>query len=166
MIRNPIDAATNVSPELSSLIEIRANDPDADQPVTLASIRLFLARELPAETRETEHMHHFDMSDSLTDELDALIDQFGEEAEAADFVRTKASEPLSRLIEAVLDDDNRENPPTLDAVREAILAGLPNRLVGEGVLEDDEDDNLLSEVESLIDCFGADALAEDFLRYE
>jgi hypothetical protein len=34
------------------------------------------------------------------------------------------------------------------------------------VLEDDEDDTLQSEIEALIEQFGADTLAEDFLRYE
>lgn len=166
MIRHPIDVATRVSPELSSLIEGLVNDPDADQPITLATVRAFAARELPAEIKETERLHHFDIGESFLDELDALIDQYGEEAAAIDFVQTKASEQLSRVIEAVMNDENRENPPTLAAVKEAIAAGLANRLVGEGGLEDDEDDTLVPEIEYLIDRFGADALAEDFLRYE
>lgn len=40
------------------------------------------------------------------------------------------------------------------------------RLVGEGVLEEDEDDTLLAEIDALIEQFGADALAEDLIRYE
>ncbi|MEW5943771.1 MAG: hypothetical protein AB1710_07960 [Pseudomonadota bacterium] len=166
MIRHPIDVATRVSPELTRLIESLVNDPDADQPITLASVRMFVARELPDEARETERLHHFDTGESLVDELDALIEQYGEDVLAIDFVQAKASEQLSRVIEAVLNDENRENPPTLAVVREAIAAGLANRLVGEGGLEDDEDDTLLPEIEDLIDRFGDDALAEDFLRYE
>jgi len=38
--------------------------------------------------------------------------------------------------------------------------------VGAGALEDDEDDTLLSEIEAMIELYGADTLAEDFLRYE
>ncbi|PTR05308.1 hypothetical protein C8R32_12412 [Nitrosospira sp. Nsp5] len=34
------------------------------------------------------------------------------------------------------------------------------------VLEDNEDDALLAEIEALIRRHGADALAEEFLRYE
>jgi hypothetical protein len=34
------------------------------------------------------------------------------------------------------------------------------------VLDEDEDDALLAEVDSLIERFGPDALAEDLLRYE
>jgi len=80
--------------------------------------------------------------------------------------RMFASEPLSRVIDAVVSDENRENPPTLGAVREAIVAGLLASLVGNGVLEEDEDDNLLVEIDALISHHGADSLAEQFLRYE
>jgi len=66
----------------------------------------------------------------------------------------------------MINDENRENPPTLEAVREAIASGLPARLVGDGILEDDEDDGLLGEIESLIRRYGADSLAEEFIRYE
>jgi hypothetical protein len=83
-----------------------------------------------------------------------------------DFVQASASEQLSRVIEFIVNDENRENPPTLDAVREAIVNGLSARLVGEGVLEEDEDDTLLSEIDALIEHFGGDTTAEDFLRYE
>ena len=68
--------------------------------------------------------------------------------------------------EAVVGDENRENPPTLSTVRDAILAGLGARLVGDGELEDDEDDTLLTEIDALIEQFGEDTLAEELLRYE
>jgi hypothetical protein len=47
-----------------------------------------------------------------------------------------------------------------------MTTGLLPRLVGEGVLDDDEDDFLLAEIESLIEHYGANALAEEFLCYE
>ena len=47
-----------------------------------------------------------------------------------------------------------------------MVSGLLSRMVGEGALEDDEDDNLQAEIEALIDRFGNDALAESFIRYE
>ncbi len=43
---------------------------------------------------------------------------------------------------------------------------LAARLVGDGVLEEDEADMLMPEIEELIARSGADALAEEFLRYE
>lgn len=166
MIRNPIDIASRVSPELSGLIESITNQLDTGEPLTLGTVRAFIAHELPAEIDETEHMHHFDNSESLVDELDALIEGFGESASAEDFISAFASEPLSRVIETVANDENRENPATLGAVREALNSGVTSRMIGEGVLEEDEAEMLMPELDALIDHFGADAAAEGFLRYE
>ncbi len=166
MIRNSIDVASRVSPQLSALLSSRVNNPECEQPVTLMAVRRFLADLLPADFNEAERLHHFDVSESLLDELDALIEEYGATALAVDFVQVYASEPLSRAIESVINDENRENPPTLAVVREALLAGLGARLVGDGVMDEDEDDTLLSEIEALIDRYGTDTLAEDFLRYE
>ncbi len=166
MIRNPIDAGVYVSPELSALIESRLNDALVEQPLTLGQVRAFIADMMPDTFDEAESIHHFDVSESLLDELDHIIAGFGEDALAADFTEVAASEPLSRVIEAVVDDENRENPATLAAVQDAMSSGLVTRLVGEGVLEDDEDESLQSELQSLIDRFGADALAETYVRLE
>jgi hypothetical protein len=166
MTRNPIDIAVRVSPSLSALIESRVNDPDADEPPTLDMVRDYLARLLPAPFNEAEHLHHFDISESMLDELEVLIEEFGADALAIDFIQSTASEPLSRVIDAVSGDENRENPPTLGTIREAIVAGLGSRLVGDGVLEEDEDDGLLAEIDGLIGRYGEDKLAEDLLRYE
>ena len=166
MIRNPIDIASRVSPELSGLIESIIDQLESDEPVTLAVIRSFIAHDLPAQIDEIEEMHHFDTDESLVDELDELIEQFGESADAEDFIYAFASEPLSRAIETVMDDENRENPATLSQVREAIVDGLASRLIGDGVLEEDEADMLMPEIESLIEHYGPDATAENFLRYE
>jgi hypothetical protein len=166
MIRNPIDAAVYVSPEFSAFVERRVNDPDVEQPITLAQLRNYLADMLSDSFKEAESVHHFDVSDSVLDELDELIEEFGPSALAVEFLQAKASEPLSRVIEAVVNDENRENPPTLEEVQEAMASGLVTSLVGDGVIEEDEDDTLGAEIEALIGRFGPDALAEEFLRYE
>ena len=166
MTHHSIDVASRVSPRLSALLRSRVNDPECEQPVTLLAVRRYLADLLPADFREAERMHHFDIGESPLDELDALIEEFGASALAVDFAQVNASESLSRVIETVINDENRENPPTLSAVRDALISGLGARLVGDGVLEEDEDDSLLSEIEALIEHFGADTLAEEFLRYE
>jgi len=165
MLRNPIDIASRVSPELSSLIEILINQLDSDEPVSLALVRSFIMHEFDG-MEEEEHMHHFDVDESVVDELEELIGQFGESAAAVDFISAFASEALSRVIEEVMNDENRENPPTLEDVRNALADGLGGNLVGEGILEEDEDDLLMTEIESLIERYGTDAMAEDFLRYE
>jgi len=87
MIRNSIDIATRVSLSLSAVIEGRVSDPDAEQPITLTTVRHFVAGLLPAAYTETEQMHHFDISESLLDELDALIEEFDGDALAIDFVQ-------------------------------------------------------------------------------
>jgi hypothetical protein len=166
MIRNPIDVASRVSPRLSALLGSRVDNPESEQPVTLMAVRRFLADLLPDDFTEAERLHHFDVDISILDELDALIEEFGGASLAVDFVQVSASESLSRAIESVVGDENRENPPTLATVRDSILAGLGARLVGDGELEDDEDDTLLPEIDALIEHFGADTLAETLLRYE
>jgi hypothetical protein len=166
MTRNSIDVSSRVSARLSALLRARINNPESEQPVTLKAVRRFLADLLPADFSEAEQLHHIDVSESLLDELDALIEEFGPAALAIDFAQAYASEPLSRAIEWVIGDENRENGATLATVRDALLAGLGARMVGDGALDEDEDDTLLAEVESLIEHFGPDTLAEDFLRYE
>ena len=166
VIRNPIDIACRVSPELTSLVETIITQLESDEPVTLGMVRTFITYDLPEEMSEVEEMHHFDVEESVVDELDELIEEFGESAPAVDFIYAFASEPLSRVIEAVLNDENRENPPTLETIKDAILAGLPGRLVGDGVLEEDESEQLLPEIDSLIERYGVDAMAEEYLRYE
>ncbi len=166
MIRNPIDIASRVSPELTSFIETIIDRLQTDEPVTLGAIRAFIRNDMPAEFSEVEELHHFDVKESLVDELDNLIEGFGETAAAIDFTSVIASEPLSRVIEEMINAENREYPATLGEVREALLNGLPSSLVGNGVLEDEDEDNLLPEIDKLIDRYGADAMAEEYLRYE
>ncbi len=162
MIRNPL--GVSISQELARLISDRVNDPEIEEPVTLASIRRFVSSVLPEGYDESESMHHMDDGASLIDEIDALIDQFGSEANAADFLEDEASEALSRLIQATM--ESSENPPTLHDVREAVFSGLVAKLVAQGALEEDEDETLLQEIEDLSARFGEGALAERFLRYE
>lgn len=166
MIRNPIDIATRVSPELSELIEMLIDQFESGETLTLGAVRTFLIHGMPAESDEDEQIHHFDVDESVIDELDQLIEQFGESAAAMDFIYAFASEALSRVIEEVMDDENRAGPPTLEAVQEALANGLGSSMVGDGILEEDEEDALQPEIESLIERYGPDAMAEDFLRYE
>lgn len=166
MLRNPIDISARVSPELSSFIENLIEQMDSDELLTLGTIRNFITDDLPPEIGESEHMHHFDNAESLVDELDELIEGFGESAPASDFIHAYASEALSRAIEAAADDENRENPLTLSEVRDALANGLGGSLVGNGILEDDEAEVLAPELEAMIAHYGPDAVAEDFLRYE
>jgi hypothetical protein len=166
MDHNPVDVASRVSSKLSALIEARIGDPDADQPVTLASVRMFLLSLLTKESKEAERLHRFDIGDSMLDELDELIEEFGSDMLAVNFAQHEASEALSTVIEAVMSDDTRDCMPTLETIREAIATGLATELVGEGLIEEDEEAVLQAEIDSLIERFGTDTLAEEFLRFE
>ena len=90
MIRNPIDVAIRVSPNLSTLIENRVNRWELGQDITLATIRDFVTGLLTTAFTETEQLHHFDINESLLDELNALIEEFGDSELAVDFVQKTA----------------------------------------------------------------------------
>lgn len=166
MIHNPLDVSIHVTPRLSALIESVVNNPDGPDEPTLDTVHRHFAELLSGGFDDMEHTPRFDLSDSLEDELACLIEEYGPDARAVDFMRSQASEGLTCVIEAVVNDENRENPPTLGEIRVLLASGLGARLVGEGVLDEDEDDTLLDELDSLIEHFTEDALAEDFLRYE
>lgn len=166
MIHNLIDVSDSVSPQLSAFIEKCVNDSVSEQPVTLVQLRNFMTDSLPDSFNESERMHHFGVGESIFDELDSLIEEYGEDALADDFTKTTASEALSQVIGAMVNDDNRETLPTLADVRENMTTGLLSKLVGDGVLEDDENGSLLAEIESLITRYGANVLAEGFMNYE
>lgn len=147
-------------------IENRVNRWELGQDITLATVRDFVIGLLTTAFTETEQLHHFDINESLLDELNALIEEFGDSALAVDFVQKTAREPLSRVIDAVINDRDQESPPTLETVKNAMISGLTANLLGAGVLDEDEDDALLAEIDALIDRHGADALAEELMRYE
>jgi len=158
------DPADRVSPELSEILESFANFADALDLVTLGYVRAALATGDLGEAYDADRLHP-DIVQSVLTELDDLIDRHGGEAPAQDFVSVTASEGLSRVIEAVMDTGVR-NPPTLGGVKVAMEQGLLARLVGEGVIEPDEDDTLPGEMEELIRRYGPDVQAERFIRYE
>lgn len=163
-IRPSIDIATRVSAELSALLDKAAADPDRESPPTLAEVRSLLRRR-SATARQTEFLHPRD-ADSLLAELDALIEEFGLEASAGTFVVSQASEGLSRVIEAVVNDPATPKRPSLALLRESMTQGLLARLVGNGTIDEDDDTALFSEVDELIRRYGRAAAAEEFLRYE
>jgi hypothetical protein len=163
-MRPSIDAASRVSAELSAFMEQRVNDPDRETPPSLAEVRADLAH-TAADAEQLALMHPQDRASMLV-ELEDLIEEFGAQALASDFVSVTSSEALSRVIEAAMDDVRLSEEPTLGAVREAMRQGLIARLIGDGVIDADDDTPLLAEIDDLIARFGEDAVAEDFIRLE
>ena len=161
----PIEPESRVSEELAEAMEAIVNDPDIEEPVTLALVRDKLREHLA--TQGIEAMRHdFGNEESLYAEIDALIDEFGEHAFAADFTTVKAGQELSEVIESILDSSAADIAPTLETVREAMTNGWLAHLIGNGVIEADGEDSLLAEIDFLIERYGSDCLAEDVLGFE
>jgi len=152
-----------VSQELSAVIEAIANDPDVTTPVTLGVVRDRLRQTL-AGFAEAERVHEFGDEEMLSAEIAALIDEYGEDALATELVNDKASEALSTVIETVLDESDEDIVPTLGDVRAAMQNGLIARLVGAGLLEEEDEQPLEAEIEALIERLGAEEPAENVLR--
>ncbi len=164
-MRFPSDVASRVSPDLCVIIERMVNDPDLEEPPTLADVRAVVSELVTDAERRDEAMHPQERT-SVLREVDDLVEEFGSEAPAVDFVAAKAGEGLSRIIETAMNDALVRHAPTLARVRDAMVQGLTSRLVGDGTLDPDEDQTLLAEIEGLIERHGSDALAEDFVRFE
>lgn len=164
-IRPSIDVATRISAELSAVIEGLLNDPEREAPPqTLEEVRVALVERGSTEARETEYLHPGDET-SLLVELDRLIEEYGGEASASDFVVFRATEGLSRVIQAALDDTS-VRARTLGGMREAMVNGLTARLMGEGAIDEDDEGALLGEIDELIQHYGGDAAAETLIRME
>ncbi|MBI4204664.1 MAG: hypothetical protein HY527_06530 [Betaproteobacteria bacterium] len=161
-MRAPIDVATRVSSQLSAFIDRLVNDPDREDPPTLQDVRAALHES----GRATEVRMHPQERTSALAEIESHIEEYGGEALAIDFVTANASEGLSRIIETAMTDVRLPKNPTLGAVRHAMANGLTARLVGDGSIDPDADDTLLSEIDAIIRRFGKDAVAEFFVRLE
>ena len=158
-----VDVSRRVSQALSEILNTQVNDPEAVQPATLGSVRVVLVNGELHDTYQADRLHPATTTNALA-ELDALIDEFGVEAPAQDFVAMEASEELTHVIQALLDTGTR--PPSLWVVKAAMETGLVARLVGEGAIDPDDDDTLQEEIDALIRLHGADTPAEQFLRYD
>lgn len=161
----PIDGDSRVSEELSARMESLLTNPDIEEPITLGLVRKRLRDALVDRGMKADRSR-FGTEQSLYAEIEALVEEFGEEAPAIDFTAVKASQALSSVIETLVDDSEADTAPTLGAVREAMNQGLLARLVGDGTIDADQDETLFAEIDELIDRYGQDTLAEQLLRFE
>lgn len=164
-MHNAMEAEERVSREMSALIEAISDDPNIDEPVTLGFVRDRI-RESLAGLGESGAFHHFGDEETLCVEADALVEEYGEDVMAIDLATVRASDSLSAVIEAVVDQSEADTPPTLGSVREAMADGLVARLVGEGRIDADDEQALHAELDALIAYLGTDMLAESAMRFE
>ena len=162
----PADVHETVSRELSGVIEAVSDNHEAQAqpPPTLESVRMAMTGGL-LDRLVAESRIRSDAEVALFSEVDVLIERYGEDALAVRFLRPRASEDLSTVIQAAMDDADLDQPPSLSSVRDAMQGGLVAQLVGHGQLDSDDEQTLFEEIDALIDKHGEEALAEELLRY-
>ena len=159
----PIGVESRASEELAAFIATLVDTADSDTPVTLGYIR---ERILGAARAQGVEPLRSGSAETLAAEIETLIEEFGDDASAADFVAVKASEDLSKFIETLLDMSEADVVPTLGGMRTAVVDGWAARLAGDGVIDEDSEQTLLAELDALIARYGADKPAEDVLGFE
>lgn len=156
----PSDVFENLSEEMSTVIGALLDDDAVRQPATLAEVREAVLAEIKTTTIPLNRFSS-DRTQQLRDEVDALIDEFGDDALAVRFFKPWADASLQRLIEAARDDVGEV---TLGDVLEAAQGGVLAHLIAEGEIADDETQTIIAELQALISQHGVEALAEDFIR--
>ena len=153
------DVYENTSDALSGVIQKVLDDDEIAQPATLESVREEI---LSAVHTPTIPLNRFsdDQIQELRDEIDYLIEEFGNDALAVGFLRPRASQALTVLIEAGID---KLGEPSLAQLFDELESGLLANLIAKGELEDDETQTVIAELQALIDRHGPEALAEEFI---
>ena len=155
------DVYENTSEALSTVIQKVLDDEEIAQPATLASVR---EEVLTAVQTATIPLNRFsdDQLQELRDEIDYLIDEYGNDALAVRFLKPRASQALTQLIEAGID---KLGEPSLQQLFDELETGLLASMIGKGELDDDEAQTVIAELKALIDKHGPDAIAEEFVQY-
>jgi hypothetical protein len=155
----------DISPDLSRIIIYLSGRPGVNEAPTLGKIRAAIEDGLLARLAdEGELALDLAREEAIRREVRDLVDRFGEEVLANDFVRYRADTELSVVIRALLANRDRERPATLASLLEALQDGqIVNTLVGEREIDPDRSQFLITEAQRLIDLHGSDAPAEQFL---
>lgn len=149
------------SEALSAVIQKVLDDEEIAQPATLVSVREEILKEVKTTTIPLNSFSP-DQLQELRNEVEALIEKYGDDALAIRFLKPRASQALTLLIEAGVDKLGR---PTLSELFDELQQGLLAQLIATGDLADDETQTVTAELQYLIEKHGADAFAEEFMRY-
>lgn len=155
------DVYENTSEALSAIIERVLDDEEVAQPATLAMVREEVLKGVETVTLPLNRFSD-DIMQELRDEIEFLIDEYGHDALALRFLKPRASQSLTQLIEAGMD---RRGELTLGQLFDELESGLLANLIAKGELDDDEAQTVTAELQALIAKHGADAIAEEFVRY-
>lgn len=156
------DVSGIVSSNLSTIIETELNNPDTDQPVTLGSVYNAMNHGMVNRLIDDGHIDAVSPV-PLFEEIKNLIEDYGGYALAKNFIHRQASENLAIVIQTELDNLGTAQPPTLGLILDDMQQGLVAQLVGDGLIDPDEDDTLITEIQHLIRVNGANTPAEEFL---
>jgi len=74
------------------------------------------------------------------------------------------SDDLALVFSTLLKDPDAEQPANLRVVYKAMRKGLVAKLIADGNLDPEAEDDLLEEMQDLIEEHGGDTLAQDFVR--
>lgn len=151
------------SRELALAIQQEMVNEEHPQPPTLGSLLASMRQGLYEELVVNQRIDA-ELEQSIIDELATLVESYGDEALAEDFVEYSATDTLASAMTVMLNNLDPDQPPTLVTLRSAILNGLATRLVASGEVDLDDEPSLLAEVEDLIKLHGEDTPAELFLR--
>ncbi|MDZ7749225.1 MAG: hypothetical protein U5K43_10645 [Halofilum sp. (in: g-proteobacteria)] len=162
----PTDLAERVSPALAQVARRVLEDPGRDADATLAMAQQAVSGGLLERMVRAGDLDAHE-SDAVAAELDDLVAAFGADIALVHLLRYRAREPLSTVIQHLLArDDDPETPVTLRDVRAAIDGGLLAELVGEGVIDPDDDDAVAGQLDDLVRAHGEEALAEELTAAE
>ena len=164
-LKAPTDADSRASTQLSAIIEVLSEDANRSQLPTLEEVRNALENIEQLKSEPVAVLLPAERESALL-ELGDLIEAFGSDACAADFIDWMASEELSQVIDAALIEAHFSGMPTLGGVRAAMAGGLCMRLVDDGVLEQDDEASLFDEMDELIGRYGENQAAETFVRFD
>jgi hypothetical protein len=154
------DIYENTSEALSAVIQNVLNDDEIAQPASLASVREEILSDVSTLTVPLNTFSS-DKLQELSNEINALIEEYGADGLAVHFLKPRASQALTNLIEAGID---KLGTPSLTQLFNELEQGLLAKLVAEGQLDDDEAQTVTAELQALIVKHGADAIAEEFMR--
>ncbi len=155
------DVYENTSEALSAVIEKVINDEEIAQPASLASVREEVLKGVKTVTIPLNRFSD-DQMQELRDEIDYLIEEYGKDAAAVRFFKPRASQALTQLIDAGID---KLDEPSLAQLFDELENGLLANLIGKGELDDDEAQTVTAELQALINKYGPEAIAEEFVRY-
>ena len=159
----PIDIQEKGSAALRTLIDT-ALDAGDDEVLSLEGVHAMASAGLLEELAEGGRIDPVE-APGVEAELEALIEEYGGDAPAQSFSRPRASERLSRVLEAAIQAKGFDLPASLADVKAQIDEGLLADLEGRGEIDGDDRQALEAELDELIARNGEDALAETHMRY-